>query len=1249
MKYCQKCGSKITEGSLFCTVCGFKVEQPTTKPLKNKTPTSPTQKMSSVFANNSVLGVVGKVFVGASIVAATGVTILLGIDNYSNKNKTEKILKEDLENTETKSTSEIEEKIDYEYIEEETQEVINYDYNEENFLTFAQKQDYSIKIPPINKGTIPTTSFSVTDPCQSDDDSGLPWENSTKVKLPKGVSVPLPKPIPDLKELSKISYNAAVSIAFEGMRLVYGPMPKEEYQKFENVWLPLFDNPDQTVIDYLNKLNPLLSQFLSAREAYMRNISDVQRVLFDVVTAIRFEDQEAWESAMAEGEMYAAATVPLESAMRNLATQIEQLGNPPNPNELKCEKKRRYNKFFEKEPPNYSGLVGEWIGYTESDLYDKWEKRRPLHIVIYSMPMEDPYAKKTYEMTEAFSLNPDGFTIDHEWAGYKNIRYWDAPVAAYKIPDIMKEDVDNTEFDFSYERTFKTANGEKIGVERVFLQKVTGDILPSFKYLGPDRIKELATISKDLANNADPNDYILGNEITAVNFYLERVKSYNSRKGIFHNMCQLWLENLPLEMKKYDATNERIEVFTKQMQHYISNTPEEQLEKIIANKTPEKEKNNESNDESIAFHQEIIQVIQKQIEREREDLSRVRESFANAKSKQERENINKQIKDFNLRIINYQSNLQSERDLVTSYQTGKLVHTRQIFDDYARAHFIAGIKKEVVNIDATRRIASRIQRQIKLLPWQERARARKTARNVLNSKTLVSGDIKKARKLTSAFNKKIQGYANYDLEMANEEIIASEENEFIAKSVIMASGAVFVGVGTAGLIEAYGAEATISIYGPQLLGGIWGGTTGTISGGPKEGVREALSFSSPLGQASVSFFDGYQHAGYQEDATISSKIWNGTYEAGKGYLIGKVFELSAAGITKATLSRIGKNSRLLKPIVKPSKLRAKQILSSKIAKVREQRAKDNMQLFEKLESRFAKATGADKTALNKELQQLAAELNLSHEAKWLLKYKANPKLRNSFDTRVQTNYNEMTPKMISELKAKGYNMDNIEFIQFRNANSAGSSSMDLDYVPVIKGTKQEPGINGKIIKKDGSIVSIETFMKDTQQSMQKVYYAKHKINAKLSDMQVITSAHGEAYANIKMLDPDFDFSKISAKDYKSIGEVLQVKMDGINNNKMLTKTMQLRAKCRESAKEIENMFLKKLRADLSKATTKPAKLKAQNDINYWESMLKKFKRVGMNETDPLKIIKLNREIMRETGGRDLHGVINDLRNTFNKL
>ena len=88
------------------------------------------------------------------------------------------------------------------------------------------------------------------------------------------------------------------------------------------------------------------------------------------------------------------------------------------------------------------------------------------------------------------------------------------------------------------------------------------------------------------------------------------------------------------------------------------------------------------------------------------------------------------------------------------------------------------------------------------------------------------------------------------------------------------------------------------------------------------------------------------------------------------------------------------------------------------------------------------------------------------------------------------------------------------------------------------------------------------------------YYKLFGISAKLSDMNLVTSRHPEAFASSRMLDRNINIASFTPGELASIGKVLEVKMTGITNNKMLTNANKIQALCRESSKEIENFLLK---------------------------------------------------------------------------
>ena len=1125
-------------------------------------------------------------------------------------------------------------------------------------------KDIKVQDIKIEKGNMPLAKFSSIDPCspKNTGDDGLPWEpaQKSKIELPKDVTADIPQAIPGLNNLSDVAYNSAVSSAFEGMSLVYGEMPDEEAKKFQAAWAPLFDFPAQEVIDYLNKLNPIVGQFLVCREAYARNMAAIQMVMLDAATAIEFDEQEIWESAMAEASMYSSSLPPLENTMKQLIKRLEEIGNPPNPVAAKCEARGRYNKMLgPKEKPEVEyELVGEWVGYTESDLYNKWEKKQALHILFYSMPMENAFSKETWNHLEGYALRPDGGSFTPEWAK-RELRSWDAPVAIFHWTEQMRDNIFNDKIDITYVSSIEKPNGREIGNVHLVLERVDDELGPSITGLDQARIdglnNERGILEQKVKTLSDADALDLALEIYDIDRVIESIISYNNRRDLFHLAAQLWIQSPPFEINDSMDDGKRIEEFTRRLQRMVSNTEQSKPQKIVKKPEPSNEEEiaktqeeQQAVKESIVFHNEMISVCKHNLDRELKERDEVMKKLLGSKTKQEAEEHDRRLKDLNFRIIGIQSNIQSEMDLVASYQTGQLVHTRTAFDNYAQHKFINGIKEEVANIEATRRIAERIERQIKLLPKEVQGKARKLAEETLDGKTIASGDIAKAKKLVNTFGKQIEGYAGYDYAQAKEEEAYAEIKEQAAQAGIMIVGIGAVGFGSAALIEAYGAEAAAAIYGPKILGAIYGGTTGLIRGGPGEGMSHALMGWSPNGYALSQFIDGFQQAGQKEGATTSSQAWEGAKQAGYAWCVGKVFELGVTGVTKGLLAWRGPNSRLFKPVIQTSAQKSRQLQDVLRSKQQELEAKDIVQTFEKLENELTTLKLDEvKNALKigqmeGELQQLTASMNASYHAKWQFKYKASPRTMRAFDRRVQQNYATMEPGMVQRMEDIGYKMDRIEFKQFRNANSGGSASMDLDLVPVQADMR---GKNTKttFMKKDGTIVSAKEFMDDCQAAMNAEYKQLTGMSAPKSDMNLVTSAHDEAFATSKLLDKNIDMSQFTEEEIASVGKVLRVKAEGIDANNMLTNTNKMQAKARETAKEIENMMLRKLKSDLSNAPAGSAQAKEiQNQITYWDNMLKRFKQIGMQESDPSALMELSMQVRRETGGKDVHAVMDDV-------
>ena len=245
--------------------------------------------------------------------------------------------------------------------------------------------------------------------------------------------------------------------------------------------------------------------------------------------------------------------------------------------------------------------------------------------------------------------------------------------------------------------------------------------------------------------------------------------------------------------------------------------------------------------------------------------------------------------------------------------------------------------------------------------------------------------------------------------------------------------------------------------------------------------------------------------------------------------------------------------------------------------------------------------------------------------------------------------------MKSELDYK-YDMTDVKFEQFRNKSSEGSSSMDLDLAPVsIKsGAKREqPDFLIKIRDANGKVIGTKAataaeFMKDAQGTMNRIWKNDYKLSAKMSEMNLTTSAHPEAFSNKELLKSDIDWSKVKPEDVQSIGKVLEVKFNAIENNQMMTATTRMQAKFREASKECHNMLLPMLRhkqSQFEKGTK--AYRDVQSEINLWTRMEGYMSRMGKGTSNPVEIHNIDIEIQNYTGGKGAIQVCNDLIYVFN--
>lgn len=166
---------------------------------------------------------------------------------------------------------------------------------------------------------------------------------------PRPGSETLPARIPpptDFTRLTAGQYAGAVSVAMEGLRTVYGEMTPEQEKSFQNTWMPMFAFPNKEVIDWCNRFNPLLSEFLGARTALNQAVVAFDEAQAEIMTCCLMEDGESLTAALANADLIRRTLESLNAALQQATGKIEALGDPPNALAAMNAARKRHQEAF---------------------------------------------------------------------------------------------------------------------------------------------------------------------------------------------------------------------------------------------------------------------------------------------------------------------------------------------------------------------------------------------------------------------------------------------------------------------------------------------------------------------------------------------------------------------------------------------------------------------------------------------------------------------------------------------------------------------------------------------------------------------------------------------------------------------------------------------------------------------------------------------------------------------------------------
>ena len=969
-------------------------------------------------------------------------------------------------------------------------------------------------------------AFMQSEPPATKEYSMLPEQKTAQPiqqKPVKGELKPLPDAVPlelkqpmDIRKLTASMYNGTVRAAMEAMRLVYGNMTPQETKEFEAKWAPLFDFQTAEAVEYFNKLNPLLMEFLSLRAAIFQSAEEFEASWYEAMVAAGYENEGGVKEAMAIAGQQKTMLQSMNARLAQIVKTIETLGDPP------LEAKNHAKKKHDGTVQNIKKLIN-----AQSPAENKYWK--PTTVI-------DEACEQAFELgrTCSMKIRPVNRAGETVYLTECNLIHESYQRKEHKCPPMQR-------------RHSNLISPESIAT--VF-----------FKGLECKSIKNPQVCPSGTADKAMDSDTVA--------------------------------EEIPglAEMPEHKAKQEAIE-----------------------------------------FHEANIKIIERNLAKDSEELSK------------EKDVSRRQALEF--RILTAKAEIQAEKDLIASLQTGQIVHTRTEWDDYAKDKFIAGIKENQIQMAKAQQQLAEAQRIAALLPPEEAEKARAFIAEHLSPDVIAKADMGKIQQVTDAIFKKAEGY--YQQAEAQKEIADAER-------ALM----VFEGIRTVGGI------ATSVVLG-QTGASVYMGVTGYISGEPKDAVKSAASWYSTAGYMAVEVFEGYHKGGYLTDAGIAGAIEKGATAFG----LGKLFEY---GVNKMGSIITAPARRKQELIGKLKDFRQKEALKSEQEFIKSlpqfknelEEGKKLAKEFEQLNWKLAQAKAGslpkgEIDKLEKAVVDKITSVNESFHAKKYLKYQGSP-----FAQKAAVYQTNKVNKFVDEefhqmMKAEGFDMKNLEFKEFRNATSKGSVGIDRDYGVVDKGSFWKMAMNkeGKPIldkagkpvmirnnwiMKNGKPVSLNELQNEGSKIYRKAYEKVTGKNADKSFQTFTTKAHSESFVDKNVLNDLRDPNNVAQLERiwgEQAGHTMQFKGLEMLHSPHLSKISGYQEAGRGLSKEIE----KKLIPFLQNA--KPGKgmdsKKLKETIEHFKGIKKVLDDFSVDKIDPLTASRKIREL---SGGKDLPEILDQMRN-----
>lgn len=979
----------------------------------------------------------------------------------------------------------------------------------------------------------------------------------------------------DFDKLDFDAYRTSVMNTMECLRLIYGELSDEENARFDAKWAPILDYPSPQSVTYFNNINPLLSRFLIIRSAISQTSLQFDQAWTAAGIAAGFGNQDDVAEAISQAYTYKTNLVDLKQQMDTLTQAIIAFGDPPNPLAARHRSRKIMEAALKSvvtlaiNPGKLSIANGKTAQFTPvipnapKKMKIVWSfsdggslSTSTLAAVahVYTKPgsftvtmsvtdltTAKPYGSATAKVTVGAPAQvPGARYVLIDWVA-RCKPYGDVIAYGNHITETMilhdtdkngKEiETGSVTFNYSWNHppsTFTTTKQFNMSTDMImngssgkWSTEIEG-FQPVMLFFKPDQ--------KDMASKLVSGQNVSAYELSKTNWsqflaqpsWVPGHDLFNQdQAGKYLPSNQTWTTQLsskdggigyPIAIVKVNLKSFGVDA---QSYYVYAYDPTGQKKPIdLDMKVAESDQNGDgktqaqlaaeadqkSKADQIAVHKRNIEFYQGSLSQWRSDLQ--------SASTPDR------VKELNQRLVDAYTEISREKDLITSIQSGTLVHTRSMAEDVQHAQVIAScyedlrkckeIQDNAIRARNFEKAVESTRGLINMLSPEESGLMHEWANKHLGVETFAKHDTAKLKKIASAVLNKVQGQNLQSEAVAMDAINTLEEIKFGASTALIV-------VAPFATAEAVLSGSAIAAQTPSWVATGYGVGTGYIEGGVKQAVITGARFYSKPIDIAVSAMEGFNA---EEGGGVKGALKN----VAVTLLMRKGSELAANSIMRGRIQNATGAGRSWKDVVEDANF--------KQAKKDGEAVVDN---YRRADEVFSKMVSAQKPKeMSTEAYLLANADNIAKTKEGLALKDAVAMVENSYTAKVAFNeatiptalkqrYN-ITSELFLErpvvartkelMQKNGWN--DFEMHQIRHSANRNNVGHDRDLAVCEEGW---------IPTKNGKPMSMQEFQAELEHNLGSAFKeVSGKRSAKLSDWKGTTSVDPEAYLDRAVLD-----------------------------------------------------------------------------------------------------------------------------------